>query len=617
MNGGFVERAINFGRRGLRGGLAALVSMLVLADPVRAETRIALVIGNSSYAVNRLPNPLHDADLIARTLRAVSFDVTLLIDADQTAMKRAMLEFSRQLRSSDSVGLFYYAGHGVQVDGENFLIPVGADIKSLEEVAINSVNLSEIMKTMERAEGRLNIAILDACRDNPFASRTRSGARGLAPVTAPSGTLIAYATAPGQVALDGDGSNSPYTAALAEAIPTPGIPLEDVFRRARRKVLEVTGGRQTPWEHSSLTGEFYFKPKGAEPEATARPGAPDDKAADKRLAEISDWERVKSSPDPEALRRHLERYPDGLFAELITLRLGKLLTSATPWTAIVTGSTRDSATDSPEALYERALQIEKGPAGASKLADAAALYRQAADGGLASAMYALGRAYDKGLGVSRDGAEAARWFGLAGAKDHPGAIAALGTMYEYGEGVRVDIGEAVGLYRQAAALGDANAMTSLGFLSAEGKGLTRDLVAARAWYTGAAEKGQSRAMYNLALMLMRGEGGRPDLVEAVRLLQMAVEKDHAGAMRELAYLYDEGRGVARNPKRASELVLAAVKAGDAKARSDVMARPDTWSYSTRREIQRRLASKGLYDGPAHGFFDTRTRRALDRLALGS
>ena len=161
VNGGFVERAINFGRRGLRGGLAALVSMLVLADPVRAETRIALVIGNSSYAVNRLPNPLHDADLIARTLRAVSFDVTLLIDADQTAMKRAMLEFSRQLRSSDSVGLFYYAGHGVQVDGENFLIPVGADIKSLEEVAINSVNLSEIMKTMERAEGRLNIAVLD------------------------------------------------------------------------------------------------------------------------------------------------------------------------------------------------------------------------------------------------------------------------------------------------------------------------------------------------------------------------------------------------------------------------------------------------------------------------
>ncbi len=250
---------------------AAFAALVALPAAAWAETRIALVIGNSGYASKPLPNPARDADLIARTLRSVEFQVTLILDANQDAMKRAILEFGRQLRASDSVGLFYYAGHGVQVDGENFLIPVGADIKDLEEVALNGVNVTELMKTMERAASRLNIAVLDACRDNPFPAPTRTLARGLAPVTAPSGTLIAYATAPGQVAFDGDDGHSPYSAALAEAIPTAGAPLEEVFRRTRRKVLEVTQSKQTPWEHSSLTGEFFFKPKGAEPETSARP----------------------------------------------------------------------------------------------------------------------------------------------------------------------------------------------------------------------------------------------------------------------------------------------------------------------------------------------------------
>ena len=152
----------------------------------------------------------------------MDFQVTLLLDASQAAMKRAILEFGRQLRASDSVGLFFYAGHGVQVDGENFLIPVGADIKDLEEVALNGVNLTELMKTMERAASRLNIAILDACRDNPFASPRVRLPAALRPSPRPRERSIAYATAPGQVAYDGENGHSPYTFALGRGDPDPG-----------------------------------------------------------------------------------------------------------------------------------------------------------------------------------------------------------------------------------------------------------------------------------------------------------------------------------------------------------------------------------------------------------
>lgn len=219
-----------------------------------AESRIALVVGNSGYVKAPLTNPRNDAAAISHSLAAVGFTVRTLIDADQAAMRSAILAFGRELRGADSVGVFYYAGHGVQVDGQNYLIPVGADIADAGEVPLQGISLTELLKTMERAESRLNIAILDACRDNPYPSRTRSVVRGLAPVQSPAGTLIAFATGPGEVALDGTGGNSPYSGALAVHILEEGIPLEETFRRTRRRVLELTGNKQVPWEHSSLTG---------------------------------------------------------------------------------------------------------------------------------------------------------------------------------------------------------------------------------------------------------------------------------------------------------------------------------------------------------------------------
>lgn len=585
--------------------------------PVAAESRLALVIGNSAYATNVLANPKNDAELIARALKLVGFDVVKLIDADQAAMKRAVLDFGRRLRSSDGVGLFYYAGHGVQVEGENFLIPVGADIKDAEEVALAGVSLGELLKTMERASSRLNIAILDACRDNPFQSSTRSATRGLAPVRAPAGTLIAYATGPGEVAQDGAGANSPYTSALAAEIPSIGIALEEVFRRTRRKVLEVTANRQTPWEHSSLTGEFFFRPKSAEPEASLRPGEGAYGMTHARLSEIRDWEQIKDTTDIAVLRAHAQRYPDGLLRELAQLRISRLESPPSPWNWVFTSDSRSTRLAKAEPIYEQAVKLDSQASGQAALAEVAALYGQAADLGLPPAMYHYARAYDHGRGVRKDLAEAAKWYRLGADAEHPQSMASLGTMYEFGDGVERDLVAALRLYRLAADAGDPHAMTSLGYLYATGKGVGRDVGQARRWYGNAADRGDARAMYNLALMAMRGEGGPRDLAEAVRLLRAATEKGHASAMRELAFLYDEGRGVEKNAIQAANYLLASYKAGNKAARLDIRLKSLAWTFATRREIQKQLTSEGLYTGRVHGIFDTPTRKALERYASGN
>ncbi|HMB46712.1 MAG TPA: caspase domain-containing protein [Afifellaceae bacterium] len=229
------------------------------------EHRVALVMGNSAYVnTTALPNPKNDARLIAKSLEAVGFEVTLVIDADQAAMKQAMLQFGRALRKNATTGLFYYAGHGVQVHGKNYLIPVNATIAAEDEIDLEGIDVNDFLQLMNRSKSRVNIVVLDACRNNPFARSFRSAGGGagdgLAPVRAPRGTYIAYATGPGQVAVDGDGDNSPYTQALSRAITEPGLSLETVFKRTRASVLEATDEQQVPWETSSITGEFYFRP---------------------------------------------------------------------------------------------------------------------------------------------------------------------------------------------------------------------------------------------------------------------------------------------------------------------------------------------------------------------
>lgn len=228
--------------------------------------RIALVIGNSDYAaIGRLANPRNDAELMAGTLSGLGFQVTKLIDADQRTMKQAMLDFGRSLRDGVEASLFYYAGHGVQANGQNYLVPVDAVIRDQGELDLQAIDVNAFLRVMQNSASKVNIVVLDACRNNPFASSLRSATRGLAMVDAPRGTYIAYSTAPGTAALDGNGSNSPYTLALTRAMQSPGLKIEDTFKQTRRIVLEETRNEQVPWETSSITGDFFFRPGSAQP----------------------------------------------------------------------------------------------------------------------------------------------------------------------------------------------------------------------------------------------------------------------------------------------------------------------------------------------------------------
>jgi Caspase domain len=244
--------------------LAMLAGALVVWPlPVSAEKRLALVIGNNAYDdLGRLNNPVNDAKLMTRSLRQLGFDVVEHADADEKVMKRAIQDLGRRIErvGRDTVSVFYYAGHGLQVNGINYLVPIKARIQRLSDVEFEAVDAGLVLRQMEDSGSRVNIMILDACRNNPLPRGLRSMMRGLATMNAPRGSLIAYSTAPESVSADGEGENSPYTLALAAAMATPGSAAEEVFRQVRVRVLEATRGQQVPWESSSLTAAFYFIP---------------------------------------------------------------------------------------------------------------------------------------------------------------------------------------------------------------------------------------------------------------------------------------------------------------------------------------------------------------------
>ena len=226
-------------------------------DIKRQNHRTALIIGNSAYQTVPLKNPVNDAEDMTATLRKMGFTVILKKNADLRTMEDTIRYFGKQLRGG-GVGLFYFAGHGMQVDGRNYLIPIDAKIESETDVKYESVDAGRVLGKMEDAENQINIVILDACRNNPFSRNFRTSERGLARMDAPKGSLIAYATAPGEVAADGPERNGIFTKYLMKHMIAPNVPIELVLKQARIDVARATGGRQIPWESSSLMGNFYF-----------------------------------------------------------------------------------------------------------------------------------------------------------------------------------------------------------------------------------------------------------------------------------------------------------------------------------------------------------------------
>ena len=278
------------------------------ATVATASQRVALVIGNGAYRDAPLHNPGNDARAMAQALKESGFTVTLQVDTDIQGMLTSIRRFGDQLRKG-GVGVFYYAGHGMQIKGRNYLIPVNSVIQREDEVAYQAVDAQAILDKMEAAGNGTNIMILDACRNNPFARSFRSAQQGLAQMDAPVGTLVAFATAPGSIASDGSGSNGLYTQHLLSAMREPGAKVEDVFKRVRSAVRRDSKDKQVPWEATSLEGDFYFM-------------APTDKPPSANAAlEESMWALVKASGDALDLKAFVARFPHSVHAAEALARL--------------------------------------------------------------------------------------------------------------------------------------------------------------------------------------------------------------------------------------------------------------------------------------------------------
>jgi hypothetical protein len=289
----------------LGGAFACVMLLAVTSLPSSAATdRVALVIGNGAYRhANPLPNPPNDAADIAAALRAIGFDVVEGRDLDKRAMEAKIIEFGRKLDGAN-IAAFFYAGHGLQVGGKNYLVPVDAKVERAAELGFETVEVSQVLAQME-ADKRVNLVFLDACRDNPLArslarslaagSRSTGVGQGLASIQSAVGTMIAYATQPDNVALDGAGRNSPFTAALLRHIATPGLEVSSLMKRVRADVVQTTNQKQVPWDHSSLMGDVVLVPGAATPNVAA-PAKPPPPVAPPQVALRSDAEQRPARP---------------------------------------------------------------------------------------------------------------------------------------------------------------------------------------------------------------------------------------------------------------------------------------------------------------------------------
>lgn len=287
----------------------AIFFLLIMAMPTpsQAAKRVALVIGNSAYThATPLRNPKNDAEVIAAVLEKLGFQVVKGIDLAYRDFGRTIGKFRSALEEAD-VALFFYAGHGLQVNGNNYLAPIDAELQHEDSLEFEAVTLKTILRLMERRE-RTNLVFLDACRDNPLARNlargmgTRSTAieRGLAREETGIGTMIAFATQPGNVALDGEGKHSPFTEALVKHIETPGLDIANLMRKVRLDVIDTTGRQQVPWNHSSLTGSFMFKDKPVE-----------EPKVEENAVEMAMWLTASTTDTEKGYRLYLKRYPDG------------------------------------------------------------------------------------------------------------------------------------------------------------------------------------------------------------------------------------------------------------------------------------------------------------------
>jgi Caspase domain/Putative peptidoglycan binding domain len=350
----------------------SVIGILASSNAAKADRRVAFVVGNGAYRnVAPLPNPPIDAKAMASVLRNVGFDVVEGTNLSRDNMTQKLLEFGKKAQDAD-VALFFYAGHGIAINGTNYLLPVDADIKSEMDVKLGSAINIDVTLDQTMSDAKVKLVLLDACRDNPFAAKIRSAATsrsvnvqsGLAEMKSGEGTLIAFATGPGQTALDGqEGTNSPFTRALVANIARPGVEIQQAMTQVRAQVNEETNKGQLPWGHTNLIGPVYLNPVAAPAEApiAQAPNTPAPTASTASEVELEFWRSVKDSSKPEELNAYLTNYPSGQFKSLALARIAALHDGPSTTTRNLTPGV-DPATFTSEAsqVTEDQIGLDKG-----------------------------------------------------------------------------------------------------------------------------------------------------------------------------------------------------------------------------------------------------------------
>jgi hypothetical protein len=631
-----------------------VLSTCVFSCPsVLAETRVALVIGNGQYrAVPALTNPPNDARDVAAELQSLGFKVSLGVDLDRGAMERAIADFTKAAASAD-VSLLYYGGHGVQVAGQNYLIPVDAQLHDEQDIYKQTVHFNDVMKAQSQGAG-VHLVFLDACRTNPLKDSAPAGrADGLARVGDAAGFLIAYATQPGNVAYDGAGRNSPFAQALLGHIAAVGEDISGMMIDVRKDVIATTGGAQVPWENSSLTRQFYFAPG---------------KAAEGSQETLL-WQLGAAQKDANLLHIYLDRYPDGAHVADARALIAEIGSSGGGSGGAQAGA--PAAKENVEDLLWRLaksgrqrplveLYLARYPLG-THAQDAKALLASLQDEQETGApagiicqrlathprdatanfpgvdLTVLTRDAPAAVGACRDA--------VAQHTNEPHYVALLARAVAASGGKD----EAIDLYKKAAEAGDARAMVSLGLIYESGDGLPKDIKAADDLYAKAAARGNADGAINLAVALMGGAGVERDVPRAITLLKSASAGGSAIATYDLgvlaqqgvngdrgealalfrqsavlgdprgylaaAILLDEGRGVGKDPSAAAEELLRGV-AGDAgESFAQLTGKAPSWSHETIRAVQDRLKTAGYYGGPLDGKGGTALAPALKQWRL--
>jgi len=620
---------------------------LALAQDID-ERRIALIIGNSDYEqITPLDNPGNDAADMAVALEGLGFEVFLGLDMGGPDMVALAAQFAQAIKTAD-VSLFYYAGHGFQVGGQNYLVPTDAQIQKASDVPEQTIKLTDILTQMEQAPG-IKFVFLDACRNDPFEGALTTVSEGLARIGNAADFMISFATQPDNVAYDGTGRNSFFTEALLSHIYTPGLDISDLMISVRKDVLAATGGRQIPWENSSLTRQFRFDPR------------PNTVSPETLL-----WQVAANAGDPQLMQLYAERYPQGAHVQEVMAFLDPETEGSSVLSRDYAPAEQDAQQDRlwqlarrsrmrplaqfyldqyPDGIHARdarrliATLPSEDEAGAGRICERLATHPRDATATTSGVPFATLREnafaaiqacqsarranpdlphytalLARATVAAGDLNEAIYLYRKAAENGDLRATVSLGLMTEVGRGVPASMTEALRLYQKAANAGSPDAKINLAVALFEGVGIEKDTERAVALLNEAADLGSAIATFNLGVLAREGNAGDPS--DALGYFQRAIKAGEPRAYVASAIILDEGRIAPRDPGLAANMLLRGAAEDSGQSIEQMTKRTSDWSRETIAAVQERLKEAGFYTSVVDGLSGPNFIAALEQWRNG-